>query len=95
MKQDSLFWAICNLEDDLILEAEEGTTMEKKHGKKAVRIALIAAAAAARRVSTRCKVFIGRHRGGGKALYQVGRPNGEKLESGGTVAHDHRAEGLY
>lgn len=47
MKQDSLFWAICNLEDDLILEAEEGTTMEKKHGKKAVRIALIAAAAAA------------------------------------------------
>ena len=24
MKQDSLFWAICNLEDDLILEAEEG-----------------------------------------------------------------------
>lgn len=47
MKQDSLFWAICNLEDDLILEAEEGTMMEKKHGKKAVRIALIAAAAAA------------------------------------------------
>ena len=46
MKQDSLFWAICNLEDDLILEAEEGNMMKKKHGKKAVRIALIAAAAA-------------------------------------------------
>ena len=46
MKQDSLFWAICNLEDDLILEAEEGTAMAKKHGRKAVRIALIAAAAA-------------------------------------------------
>ena len=52
MKQDSLFWAICNLEDDLILEAEEGTMMEKKHGKKAVRIALIAAAAAARDIGT-------------------------------------------
>ena len=47
MKQDSLFWAICNLEDDLILEAEEVNMMKKKHGKKAVRIALIAAAAAA------------------------------------------------
>ena len=47
MKQDSLFWAICNLEDDLILEAEEGNMMKKKHGKRAVRIALIAAAAAA------------------------------------------------
>lgn len=47
MKRDSLFWAICNLEDDLILEAEEGNMMKKKHGKKAVRIALIAAAAAA------------------------------------------------
>lgn len=46
MKQDSLFWAICNLEDDLILEAEEETAMAKKHGRKAVRIALIAAAAA-------------------------------------------------
>ena len=47
MKHDSLFWAICDLEDDLILEAEEGNMMKKKHGKKAVRIALIAAAAAA------------------------------------------------
>lgn len=47
MKQDSLFWAICDLEDDLILEAEEGNMMKKKHGKKAVRITLIAAAAAA------------------------------------------------
>ena len=46
MKQDSLFWAICNLDDDLILEAEEGNMMKKKHGKKAVRITLIAAAAA-------------------------------------------------
>lgn len=46
MKRDILFWAICNLEDDLILEAEEGNIMKKKHGKKAVRIALIAAAAA-------------------------------------------------
>jgi hypothetical protein len=47
MKHDSLFWAICDLEDDLILEAEEGNMMKKKHGKKAVRIVLIAAAAAA------------------------------------------------
>ena len=46
MKQDSLFWAICNLEDDLLLEAEEGNMMKKKHGKKAIRITLIAAAAA-------------------------------------------------
>ena len=47
MKQDSLFWAICNLEDDLILEAEEGNMMKKMHGKKTVRIALITAAAVA------------------------------------------------
>lgn len=46
MKRDSLFWAICGIDDDLILEAEEGNNMAKKKGKRVVRIVLAAAAIA-------------------------------------------------
>lgn len=47
MKQDSVFWAIGALEDDLILEADIQRPVKKRHGGKAVRLALLAAAAAA------------------------------------------------
>ena len=47
MKRDSVFWAICGMDDDLILEAEEGISVGKKQGKRAVRIAMAVAGIAA------------------------------------------------
>ena len=43
MRNDAIFWALCDMDEDLFLEAKEVPTMNQKTIKP-LRIALIAAA---------------------------------------------------
>ena len=82
MKRDSVFWAICGMDDDLILEAEEGISVGKKQGKRAVRIAMAVAGIAAVLAGTALAV----------RLYTK---SADRMEPTGTAAHDIGAKRFY